>query len=728
MSFVLQELGKKQFLSPAIETNAIQKLSEYMTVYNKEEPGPDDKPTCAVCFDMSGTGKTTTIVEASKKSGSIRAPISLIDDVLFKPLLKSCKTMGRKQNPPLELQDLISYSNVEDYFEERFEIVLAQLFQSIIDKLINIDPGATVIEITIPDYISPTKTDFPFVKESLSDSYRKLLATIESLDRLLVIHLDDCQKFFCGLTETVKVDKQKSVKVDEIMGFALRLFSTQVSSLKKSRNILWVFSGTRPNLGLEMKVASTFWNPFDISKYLCDFNVDNVYNIIRSYFLVDGSLPLFKDKLEQLCGPPKLVSFFIQSSVEFSLESIEGLIGHWEEIERGAIIIYREQIKGTIDSFGLASDDLEHYARNLCLLHTHLFINCPEGYLKFEKLPSSWLPFIEAGLIRVLPESARRSGKRISGWYVYPPNRFLVKIFNDFVHWFCWENIQDLVANIKASATTTTLKGKVFEYLFALELLATSDSKLWIQLGENMKIQPRLDWKPSIKMIGEVTADLNQNDVYVMTDPDYKKSKTDVLFFADRMDSEETVRVLCQLTTQVDDSTFKAKTSFLAMFGLVDDGLADYRLYLAPKSTVALPQDHEQQLSSNNCFWIDSSSFGSMLKFSWDLCDPTKTEQALTELMNFAASLDDITTARNIANFIPNSNKRKRGFESMDDFYKALKEYGLDEKQKDKVKAIIEGQEILLKQIDNLTDAKLKEYGLTQGGLREAVLSVIENV
>jgi hypothetical protein len=543
--------------------------------------------------------------------------------------------------------------------------------------------------------------------------------------------LDDCQKFFCGLTETAKVDKQKSVKVDEIMGFALRLFSTQVSSLKKSRNILWVFSGTRPNLGLEMKVASKFWKPFDVSKYLCDFNVDNIYQIIQSYFLVDGSLALFKDKLEQLCGPPKLVSFFIQSSVEFSLESIEELIGHWEEIERGAIIIYREQIKGTIDSFGLASDDLEHYARNLCLLHTHLFINCPDGYLRFEKLPSSWLPFIEAGLIRVRPESASRSGKRISGWYVYPPNRFLVKIFNDFVHWFCWENIQDLVANIKASATTTTLKGKVFEYLFALELLATSDSKLWKQLGEIMKIQPRLDWKPSIKMMGTVTADLNQNDVYVMMDPDYKKSKTDVLFFADRMNSKETskktVRVLCQLTTQVNDSSLKAKVSFLSMFELVDDRLPDYRLYLAPKGTVALPPNHEQQFSSNNCFCIDSSSFGSMLKFSWDLCDPTKTELALTELMNFAASLDDNTAAINIANFIPNANKRKRGFESMDNFYKALKDYGKKDQQIEKIRDVFVEQEIDVTELTTLTDAKLKEDGLTQRGLREAVLSVIDN-
>jgi hypothetical protein len=61
-----------------------------MTGYKKEEPCLDDKPTFAIYYDMSGTGKTTTISEASKKSGSIRTPISLIDDVLFKPLLDSC--------------------------------------------------------------------------------------------------------------------------------------------------------------------------------------------------------------------------------------------------------------------------------------------------------------------------------------------------------------------------------------------------------------------------------------------------------------------------------------------------------------------------------------------------------------------------------------------------------------------------------------------------------------
>ena len=172
---------------------------------------------------MSGTGKTTTIVEASKKSGSIRAPISLIDDVLFKPLLKSCKTMGTKQTPPLELQDLISYSIVEDNFERRFEIVLAQLFQSIIDKLINIDHTATFIEITIPKYISPTKPGFDEIMESSAAAYERLTKIVKGLKRLLVIHLDDCQEFFCGLTKTTEIVDGR-LKVGEVMGFALQNF------------------------------------------------------------------------------------------------------------------------------------------------------------------------------------------------------------------------------------------------------------------------------------------------------------------------------------------------------------------------------------------------------------------------------------------------------------------------------------------------------------------------
>jgi hypothetical protein len=97
--------------------------------------------------------------------------------------------------------------------------------------------------------------------------------------------------------------------------------------------------------------------------------------------------------------------------------------------------------------------------------------------------------------------------------------------------------------------------------------------------------------------------------------------------------------------------------------------------------------------------------------------------------MNFAASLDDKTTARNIANFIPNSKKRKREFQSMDDFYKALESiFGWEREDTEIVETVFGLQRIKLSQLTTLTDAKLEKYGLIQGGLREAVLSVIENV
>lgn len=87
--------------------------------------------------------------------------------------------------------------------------MLVQLFQAIIKELNSIEPETTVIEITIPDYIYPTKTDFPPVKENLSDSYKRLVTVIKSLNRLLVIHLDDCQEFFCGLTKTPEIVDSK---------------------------------------------------------------------------------------------------------------------------------------------------------------------------------------------------------------------------------------------------------------------------------------------------------------------------------------------------------------------------------------------------------------------------------------------------------------------------------------------------------------------------------------
>ena len=176
-----------------------------------------------------------------------------------------------------------------------------------------------------------------------------------------------------------------------------------------------------------------------------------------------------------------------------------------------------------IKSFRLSPDNLDIYARNLCLLHTHAFMNNSSGYLEFDTLPRHWMPFIEAGLIRTAKKGT---------WKLYPTNRFLVKIFSTYVKWFNWDSIQHLIANIKASETTQTLKGKVFEYLFALELCSLSDSCLWKKLTSDMAIQPKLNWKPSISVMSEVTEDLDQNKVYIMIDPDRSKSKMDVIFFA----------------------------------------------------------------------------------------------------------------------------------------------------------------------------------------------------
>lgn len=193
--FILKQLGEDQFLSPPIHTNAIEQLSQYMTTYYSCEPKPDDKPTCVTCFDMSGSGKTTTIMEASKNSNSIRVPINLINNVLFRPLFDSCKSMGKTS---MKTTDLIEYDTVVTYFKERFQIVLIQLFESIMEKLNLLDSSnitnGVIIQIEIPDYISPTSAELPTLgKKKLSNIYHELVQKVRALKHLLVIHFDDCQ-------------------------------------------------------------------------------------------------------------------------------------------------------------------------------------------------------------------------------------------------------------------------------------------------------------------------------------------------------------------------------------------------------------------------------------------------------------------------------------------------------------------------------------------------------
>lgn len=505
------------------------------------------------------------------------------------------------------------------------------------------------------------------------------------------------------------------------MGLALNFFSREVCALGKCKEILWIFSGTRPNLYLEFRIASKFGNIYDVSKVLADFDAENVVTVFGEYFDVKEMSSDLKKKIEHIAGPPKLLYWFILSTMKTNPLSISIFEKQWCKIEDVAIGMYQEQIQGTIKSFGFLPEKLENYSRNLCLLHTILFFDNRDGFLSFEELPPNWLPFIEAGMIRV-----RKEG---TSWRLFPPNRFLVKIFNKYIKWFNWENIQDLLCNIKASEATKTLKGKVFEYLFALELLAPSDSSIWKRLGEDMNIRPKLDWKPKIELIGNINSQLDQNCVYIMIDPAHDTSKTDVVFFASNRTSNTPVRVLCQLTTQVKESTIKAKRSFSAMFELEDDHIPDYRLYLAPKSTVDLPPIHQQKYSDTNCFWIDSTSFNTLLQFSLDFCDPTKTTEAFSELMDFARSQNDRELCAKIGLFVPETTKkRKREFDTIDQFYNALKQIeDWEEEDTEIVKKIFKAERIKNSQLSFLTDEKLEKYGLMQGGLREAVLYVIEN-
>ncbi|KAI3656314.1 hypothetical protein MP638_003113 [Amoeboaphelidium occidentale] len=653
----------------------------------------------------------------------------------FYDLCRSCRKFGDRFDPPLTADDLVSYETAEKYLTERFDVVLSQLFQSIIGQLSDLDksdPGdGAMIKVSIPKYISPTASseDMNAPVPSFVDAYQKMRATVGNLGRLLVIHLDDCQEFFCGLTKTPKLSVD-TIKVGNLMCYALRLFSCRVSSLDTCREILWVFSGMRPNLYIEMKVASRFGEPYDVTFTLKDYTRDDVATVLSSYFRFGQVDEVLGEKFKNLCGHPKILYWFIFVSQRYHFESVADFIALWDKVEDDAVGLYRQQIESTTDAFGLSMEKLKVYSRNLCILHTHAFNSSESEYLEFEELPSSWMPFIEAGLIRTFNQNDK--------WKLYPPNRFLIKIFTRYVKWFSWENVRRLVGAIHTSITTQTNKGNVFEYLFALELCSQSDCLLWKKLRSDLKLQPKLDWNHSICPIAVITKNLDQNKVNIMVDPDRSKSNTEVIFFAPklnsqedvRLNSQEDVRVLCQATTQVANSTTKSMKSFMSMFPLQAD-IHDYRLFLASRSSVDFSSVHEEQLSGANCFWFDSAQVASMLHFPQDICDPTKTEDSLEQLMNFAISHDEPEVASNIARFLSGASlkrKREEGFMTMTEFYEVLqKDQGLNRVDIDLIKSIFGKEDIKIAQLLTLTDDDLEKAGIKQLGLRKAILAVLGN-
>jgi hypothetical protein len=72
------------------------------------------------------------------------------------------------------------------------------------------------------------------------------------------------------------------------------------------------------------------------------------------------------------------------------------------------------------------------------------------------------------------------------------------------------------------------------------------------------------------------------------------------------------------------------------------------------------------------------------------------------------------------------TNPEAKSFVSIDDFYDALlKDEGLDGDDIAIVKGVFQKEKIKIKQLPRFTDEKLKEAGITQIGLREAILAVL---
>ena len=94
------------------------------------------------------------------------------------------------------------------------------------------------------------------------------------------------------------------------MGHALRLFSREVARLRRDQHILWVFSGTRPNLSLEMRVASNFYTIYDVVDDFHDFDLNCVSTILGNYYQLENMKEEFKSilevKMKNLCGPQKI--------------------------------------------------------------------------------------------------------------------------------------------------------------------------------------------------------------------------------------------------------------------------------------------------------------------------------------------------------------------------------------------------------------------------------------
>ncbi len=236
---------------------------------------------------------------------------------------------------------------------------------------------------------------------------------------------------------------------------------------------------------------------------MADLLAENILSILSYYY----NLPITFEStsLPQLCerlqGPPKLVYYFIKAASKFQVNSLQDLIDLWAEIEESAVAIFKTEIDSTFKG------DLDQIARNLCLLHTNA-VALNQTFIDIPVVSRHLIDLIESGLLRI--------HKRKRVWRIFTPNRFLIQIFQHYVRWYTWERVFMLKSLIESSSYTKTQNGKVFEYLFALELCNSSDSKLWKFISHNVNLQPIPSWDPAIKRMEHIRGCTDKSCIYVM--------------------------------------------------------------------------------------------------------------------------------------------------------------------------------------------------------------------
>ena len=100
--------------------------------------------------------------------------------------------------------------------------------------------------------------------------------------------------------------------VAHIMGLALRHFSKEVSALEKCKEIMWDFSGTRPNMTLEFKIACKYGAIYDISQDINDFDADTVITVLKHYLSLSDISERLKERLNiWLAHQNTCIGFFI---------------------------------------------------------------------------------------------------------------------------------------------------------------------------------------------------------------------------------------------------------------------------------------------------------------------------------------------------------------------------------------------------------------------------------